>query len=107
MKASRKVKYIVNEKKRVITCILPGNIKDVYIGMSRCNPDDEWNEELGKDLARKRAIVKQCQDELEELPDVKYLDEVYSQLCSVAGKIEYWLDKMEKVKSEIASICHE
>lgn len=107
MKEHRKVKYIVNEEKRTVTCLLPGNLREVYVGISRCNPEDEWNEELGKELARKRAIVKQCQDELENLPDIKCIEEAYIELLAFTKKIQYWTNKAETIKNEIASICNE
>lgn len=31
-------------------------IKDTYVGVAKCNPDDEWDEEVGKELARKRVL---------------------------------------------------
>lgn len=31
-------------------------VKKVVIGLSICNPDDEWDEELGKKIARGKAI---------------------------------------------------
>lgn len=31
-------------------------IKDTYVGIAKCNPDDEWDEEVGKELARQRVL---------------------------------------------------
>lgn len=29
---------------------------DKFTGVARCNPDDEWNEEIGKQIARDRVL---------------------------------------------------
>lgn len=36
------------------------DIEDTYTGIARCNPEDEWDEEYGKELALLRAKQKRC-----------------------------------------------
>lgn len=35
-------------------------IPDVFIGVARCAPDDEWDEEYGKKLALTKAKARRC-----------------------------------------------
>ena len=76
--------YIVDKKNRVVVCnllnctyiaadriekyctlMVPYDsfkyyIDEVYTGIARCSPEDEWDEEFGKKLALKRAKKKRC-----------------------------------------------
>ena len=79
----RKIKYIIDDKKRVIVCLLridpcttydiinkylranglTENEEDIdfdlfctFKGIAKCHPGDEWNVEYGKNLALHRAI---------------------------------------------------
>lgn len=78
------IKYFVNEEKRTVVAYIEGCRDDaydevsrisetygVYIssyseaskmpnsfrGISKCHPDDEWNEEIGKKVARRKLFI--------------------------------------------------
>lgn len=50
------INYIVNPEQRLVVCIIHGEVSSS--GVARCNPEDQFKEELGKDIARRRAIIK-------------------------------------------------
>ena len=78
------VKYYVNRDKRTVVCVLSGcswnaynriakyvrnynyfidpiggfRIKDEYIGIAKCSPEDTWDEDYGRRLAFARARKK-------------------------------------------------
>jgi len=77
--------YKINKEKRVVVCIITycryvasnrlykyashyeqdynkEDIKDTYIGIAKCSPEDEWDEEKGKRLALIRAKRKRSKD---------------------------------------------
>ena len=77
--------YKINKEKRTVVCIINGceelasdrmykyarhieqrwlefSIKRQYIGIAKCSPEDEWDEEKGKKLALIRAKRKRCRD---------------------------------------------
>lgn len=57
----RSYNFIVKPEDRCVVCIM--NISDEYgqaqfSGVARCNPSDEFNEETGKFIAKRRALLK-------------------------------------------------
>ena len=84
MSRDSKIIYKINKEKRVIVCtvtdcthIATGRIykyakhymyeyadiiKDKYVGVAKCSPEDEWDEEKGKRLALIRAKRKRSKD---------------------------------------------
>lgn len=80
-----KISYNINEKERIIICIIVcenqvenrlskygvisnrynGDVSTdfrKYIGKAKCSPNDRWNEEFGKMLAKNRALIKRAKD---------------------------------------------
>ena len=80
-----KISYNINEKERIIICIIicenqvenrlskygvisnryNGDVSTdsrKYIGKAKCSPNDRWNEEFGKMLAKNRALIKRAKD---------------------------------------------
>lgn len=43
-----------------------------YVGVARCNPEDEWDEEYGKQLAEYRAALKRRNDINQEIENFCY-----------------------------------
>lgn len=50
-------KYIVNKDKNTVTCIVYDKDGEPFVGIAKCNEDDTFDEEAGKSLARKRALL--------------------------------------------------
>lgn len=56
-----KVSYVVNKEKRAVACIMQVMICNrafKFIGVSKCSPDDVFDETKGKRIAESRAKVK-------------------------------------------------
>lgn len=74
-----RIKYYVNQEKRVVTAIIDHcmcDLKDIlykygfwnssdtycmknrFIAQAYCDPDDEWNETIGKRVARRKLFFK-------------------------------------------------
>ena len=84
MMSDNNVKYYVNRDKRTVVCVLSGcrwnacnritkqvqnyeyfinplgefRIKDEYVGIAKCSPEDTWDEDYGQKLAFARARKK-------------------------------------------------
>ena len=75
------INFKIDEKNRVVVCKLSNCkwnaddrirkydgdsytdnylISDIFTGVARCNPQDEFNEEIGKKIALTRAKAKRC-----------------------------------------------
>jgi len=57
----KETKYYVNEAKRTVVCVisLDGEYEiENFIGKAKCSPEDSWDEEKGKEIARLRAMIK-------------------------------------------------
>ena len=59
-------RFIVNEKKRTITCIVR-NTNGIFVGIAKCDQSDVFDENVGKEIARKRAILKSNMTEFRRL----------------------------------------
>lgn len=65
-------------------------LKDKYIGIVKCSPEDEFDEIFGKDLAFERAYTKYAKDKKRV---VKYILSQFSQRCS---EIDTYMDNNKK-----------
>lgn len=59
----KETKYFVNPEKKTVVCII--TVQDEYFreihrfeGKAKCSPEDTFNEEIGKEIARNRAFIK-------------------------------------------------
>lgn len=101
------IKYNVNKEKRVITAILTEEddffeIKR-FIGIARCAPDDEWNEELGKELAKKRALLKACNTEINAIGQrIKHYQSCIDKLRDAQYKQLIRLSKLQQQILELS-----
>ena len=83
---STNIKYVVNPEKKTVVCLLEGCKDDVYnamspseqaivlflhvncelnnkyIGVAKCDPEDTFDEEFGRKLARNRMLKKYYRD---------------------------------------------
>ena len=85
----RTYKYIVNEKKRTVVCLI--YVKDepfvteysegfiVFKGIAKCGANDEFKEDFGKELAKKRALRELTDFEL-RIIGIEYSDECIDEI---------------------------
>lgn len=86
---STNIKYVVNPEKKTVVCFLKGckqdiqkalsknermivwdlgidcTLKDKYIGIAKCTQEDTFDEEYGRQLARKRMLRQYYKDKAE------------------------------------------
>lgn len=121
-KVVRTYKYIVNEKKRTVVCLI--YVKDepfvteycdgcrVFRGIAKCNDNDEFKEEFGKELAKKRALKELTDFELRniriEYPEVRNnkISEVYEMMQRAMERREFLEKQLVYLRDEIyVMIC--
>ena len=105
---SKSIRYVVNEKKRTIVAIIEDTAEDAirymyrkrffldvfpfetrmkmkksYVGLARCCEEDEFDVNLGKELAKKRVLEKYYIDFLKAIDKMKRpIDEHFEKTMS-------------------------
>jgi len=112
----RTYKYIVNEKKRTVVCLIytkdepfVNDYNDgflVFRGIAKCNENDEFNAEFGKELAKKRALNDLSEFELNAI-GFEYTNEFVNDIQQAYIKMVSALDRKEYVKSKISLLKRE
>lgn len=103
-------KTYINEEKRTIVCKITTKSDFIYpyktfIGKSKCDPEDEFNIEKGKKLAKLRAILKYDKDNLKNIRIEKTeYEKVLKQL--IKKELEL-IDLIEKTKNKINILVNE
>lgn len=90
-------KYYVNDKKQEVHCVTKyenGTIKAV----AKCSPEDEFDLEKGKNLAKARCVKKLYNKKLKDAKDTvtyleKLLDEVTCLLSAAEDDLDNILDR--------------
>lgn len=62
----RNYRYIINEKKRTVVCVLETDY-GVFRGIAKCSPEDSFDKNVGSELARKKAVLQANLFELDKL----------------------------------------
>ena len=110
-----KVKYYINEKKRTITAVLilenseryeianyilreglygitynvDADLHHTYVGMATCLPEDTWDVEYGKTIARRKAYGKYLTARTKKMGQiVTAVDKLWHQVSK--KEIEFW-----------------
>lgn len=112
----RNYNYIVNEKKRTVVCLIytkdepfVNDYNDgflVFRGIAKCNENDEFNVEFGKELAKKRALMDLTEFELNAI-GFEYTNEFVNDIQQAYVKMVNALDRKEYLKTQIASLKNE
>lgn len=58
-----------------------------YVGVAKCNPNDEWNEQYGKQLAEYRAACKRRNDINEDINNFMYRMAVNLENLDIHGRL--------------------
>ena len=90
---------IVNPAKRVCAYVIVTNWGTKFVGKAKCLPDDEWQENIGKDLARYRAHLKYQEWRQDEISKIwENLDDWTADICNKAS------DKKFEITTQILAI---
>lgn len=102
----RNYNYYVNEKKHTVICVLHTDLGE-FRGISKCDLIDTFDVEFGKELARKRAVLKHNEYELSKLKwqwdesDIRWFRERERDLNKNLARREALKNGIEKIKEEI------
>lgn len=108
------IRYIVNEEKRTVVAVIDNcacdawnvirkmttngvfayaplltnkyDIDNTFVGVAKCNPEDAWDVNVGKELARKRVISKHDKAVREAL--MKFHKEIVNLMIDNMERIE-------------------
>ena len=90
----------INEKKKVVTCILnDDNAK--AIGIARCHPDDKFDVDIGKKIAIKRAKLEINKIRMRNI--TKYMNDKLKECDILQSQINNLFNCNRKIKEEIES----
>jgi len=103
----RSYRYIVNKEKRTVVCIVYVNkqtCKGTFTGIAKCSDEDEFNEEYGKLLAKRRAILKEQTKELSNIEwDLGFEDlEELKKFQNMINRRQQLSENIKKLKREIS-----
>ncbi len=97
---NRGVSYIVKPEARLVVCEIRENDGTRFRGTAKCNPTDEFKEEVGKIIAFSRACAKRKREY------VKYckacLREIERQKLWLEEKRHYFEKQIDKANVSIA-----
>lgn len=101
-----KTNYYVNKEKGVVICKIKSDWRDEFTfdikGRADCNPDDVFDEQIGKRLAELRAHVIL---HTESIPVLKTQQEKYLRVVETKSKeIKRHQSMVDKMKSQIKEI---
>ena len=106
MNSKPEINYIVKPQDRVVVCVIKNKDNGVKCsGVAKCHPEDAFNEELGKEVARRRAIIKYKKLILSDIRCI--LDNIKMRKASVCDEEEYFLKRAEQVKESIGKLYTE
>ena len=95
-----------------VSCVVFSNKKSGsigYVGRAKCNPTDKFNEQFGKDLAYKRALLKLKKAETAEhrrgIKEMQTWIEPYIRRYSKhKNGLKYGAESIKHLKEEIATM---
>lgn len=102
----RNYNYYVNEKKQTVIHVLRTNLGE-FRGIAKCDPRDKFDVEIGKELARKRAVLKCNEYELSRLKwqwtqeDINWLHERERELEKNLARREALQNRINQLREEI------
>lgn len=64
-------------------------LKSSYTGKAKCNPEDEWDEDVGMDIARRRMLKKYYSDKLIALHTYEEI------LNTLKDDVDFYIDRYE------------
>lgn len=86
---------VVNPAKRIVVYVIVTNWGIKFVGKAKCTPDDEWQENIGKDIARCRAHLKYQEWRQDQTSNIwENLDDWTADICNKSIDKQIELRKM-------------
>lgn len=106
MNSKPEINYIVKPQDRVVVCVIKNKDNGVKCsGVAKCHPEDAFNEELGKEVARRRAIIKYKKLILSDIRCI--LDNIKARKTDLCEEEKYFLRRAEGIKESIGKLYTE
>ena len=107
---NRSVKYIVKPEIGLVVCVIKEDWNNVFRGVAKCSPEDQFDEEKGKRIAylrackkRKRAFIKDCRGDIEMYrEEIRWWEE---KIAQHQRKLDKMLKSVALYSEEIDSIA--
>lgn len=102
----RSYRYKVNKEKHTVVCILTvdkPSCKGTFAGIAKCEPQDTFDEEYGKLLAKRKAILK---EQTEELFNIEW-DWNYVGYEKIMKEAKYLIKRKTQLKENIKKLKSE
>ena len=106
--------YYINEEKKTVVCRTEGKFADcgpiVRFGIAKCSPDDTFDEEFGRSLARKRAVLE-ATEKINNIiksygeTEQEILDEIH-ECTKRLLRLRYYKEKKNTIRKEIKNLVH-
>lgn len=98
------INYIVKPENGLVVCIIKSD--DISCsGVARCHPDDVFDEKLGKEVARRKAIIRYKKLFLKDLREI--LENIQRRRKELNNEECYFLSKIRKMKESIGKMYTE
>lgn len=106
----RNVRYIVKHENKLVVCVIKEEFDLQFRGIAKCSPDDQFDEEKGKQIAylracekRKRYYIRLAQFEM------KLNDNELSYWNMLQNRCQRKIDSMRKslasYRAELEELC--
>lgn len=102
--------YTDNANKRVICVISIPNtdwrsLHGTFKGVAKCSPSDTFDENVGKELAYTRALLKLKKAEVEfHKREMNYYESEYRKYVKHKNSYDYNLQRVKEVRQELVDI---
>lgn len=104
--------YYINEEKKTVVCRTESKFVDcdpiVRFGIAKCSPDDTFDEEFGRSLARKRAVLEVTEEinntiKFWSQTEEEILDEM-RECTKKLLRLRYYREKETQIRKEIKNL---
>lgn len=95
-------KFFVNQEKGIVVCVIEDYALDTVRGIAKCDPNDVFDESVGKAIAGRRAYIKLLKRKASILKRnranaLQYLDNYDALISKNAKKIVFAEDALKTV----------
>lgn len=106
----RNVRYIVKPENKLVVCVIKEEFDLQFRGIAKCSPDDQFDEEKGKQIAylracekRKRHYIKMAQFEMKMNSNELDYWNMLQNRCQ--RKIDSMHRSLAKYREDITALC--
>lgn len=97
------ISYTIDKEKYIVRAILKDSKSNkTYVASAKCHPDDEYIEEYGMLLAKKRVLVKYQKDFINKLKsDLDYYKQFVNSYCTIEKEYNNAKLRLKKLQNDL------